>query len=82
MFMWHMLEKTCKPYLFMDDLYKERQVKIKLSKDKETVLLVTNIPNERRIDYTTCRCIDLGSRLARFSREDITGGSIQVAIRL
>lgn len=52
----------------MDDLYKERQVKIKLSKDKETVLLVTNTHNERRIEDTTIRVIDLVSRLARFSR--------------
>lgn len=52
----------------MDDLYKERQVKTKLSKDKETVLLVTNTHNERRIEHTTRRFIDLGSRLARFSR--------------
>ena len=48
MFMWHMLEKTCKPYLFMDDLSKRNNLKQKLSKDKRDVLLVTNTLQEGR----------------------------------
>ena len=82
MFMWHMLEKTCKPYLFMDDLQKRNNLKQKLSKDKGYVLLVTNTHNERRIEHTTLRVVELISRLARFSREDVAETSIQVAIGL
>lgn len=52
----------------MDDLSKRNNLKQKLSKDKETVLLVTNTPNERRLEHTPHSVIDLISRLARFSR--------------
>ena len=57
----------------MDGLSKRNNLKQKLSKDKGYVLLVTNKHNERRIDNTTIRVIDLVSRLARFSREDMAG---------
>lgn len=66
----------------MDDLSKRNNLKQKLSKDKRDVLLVTNTHNERSIDYTTIRVIELVSRLARFSRWNVAGGTIQVAIGL
>lgn len=66
----------------MDDLSKRSNLKLKLSKDKRDVLLVTNKHNVRRIEHTTIRVIELVSRLARFSRWNVAEASIQGAIGL
>ena len=63
----------------MDVLSKRNKLKQKLSKDKRDVLLVTNTHNERRIEDTTHSVIDIVSGIARCSRTNIAGETIQVA---